>query len=254
MKRVHAASSAAAGLLALLLVLPGQASAQKKFPKAIERSGDAARIVELLAVVPDSGMPKELMEKVEAVGIFPKVDRETLMFSQLTHGFGVVSARSDGGWTPPAFYQFGGGGFGNPFASKETYAVIFLFMTKDAVAAFEKGGVEFKDQKKAIAGPVGSVTDEQRKEMEGAHILAYAYYNGRLKGIEFKKGFMKNFGLNPDNNINKPLYGMKGREVLAGKTVDESKLPAGITAYREALTKYYAAPRQEGDLGRRENF
>ncbi|HLL77738.1 MAG TPA: lipid-binding SYLF domain-containing protein [Pyrinomonadaceae bacterium] len=255
MKRVHTASRAAAGLLALLmLMLSGHAAAQKKFPKAIERSGDAARIVELLAVVPDSGMPKELVEKAEAVGVFPKVDRETLMFSQITHGFGVICARSAGGWTPPAFYQFGGAGFGNPFASKETYAVIFLFMTKDAVAAFEKGGVEFKGQKKAIAGPVGSITDEQRKEVEGAHILAYAYYNGRLKGIEFKKGFMKNFGLNPDNNINKPLYGMKGREVLAGKKVDDASLPAGITAYREALTKYYAAPQQEGALGRRENF
>jgi len=239
MKRVNTASRAAAGLLALPLILSGQASAQKKFPKAIERSGDAARIVELLAVVPTSGMPRELMEKAEAIGVFPKVDREAVMFSQITHGFGVICARSAGGWTPPAFYQFGGGGFGNPFASKETYAVIFLFMTKDAVAAFEKGGVEFKDQKKAIAGPVVSVADEQRKEMEGAHILAYAYYNGRLKGIEFKKGFLKNFGLNPDNNINKPLYGMKGREVLAGRKVEESALPAGITAFRDALVKYY---------------
>ena len=41
----------------------------------------------------------------------------------------------------PAFYQFAGGGYGNPFAKNETNGVILLFMTKDAVGWFEKGGV-----------------------------------------------------------------------------------------------------------------
>jgi lipid-binding SYLF domain-containing protein len=223
------------------LLMQATAAAQNKFEDAIKRSEGAAKVIELLTVVPDSGMPKELFDRAEAVGVFPKVDRETVMFSQVTSGFGVISARTPEGWTPPAFYQFGGAGFGSPFSSKETYAVILLFMTKDAVAAFEKGGVEFKGERKALAGPVGAVTDEQRKELEGTHILAYAYYNGELKGIEFKKGFMKNFGLNPDNKINKPLYGVKGREVLAGKKVDASRLPARIPAYQAALEKYHGA-------------
>ena len=96
-----------------------------------------------------------------------------------------------------------------------------------------------KGEKSALAGPVGAITDEQRKELEGAHILAYTYFNGKLKGIAFEKGFAKNFRLNPDNNINTPLYNMKGREVLAGKQVDAASLPSGISAYQEALQKYY---------------
>lgn len=52
-------------------------------------------------------------------------------------------------------------------------------------------------------------------------------------------GFWKSFGLNPDNNINKPMYGMKGREVQSGKKVDPSTVPAGISAYQEALEKHY---------------
>ncbi|MGI9167295.1 MAG: hypothetical protein ACR2G5_13120 [Pyrinomonadaceae bacterium] len=49
-------------LLAAALLLGGLSiAAQKpnKFPNAIARSGDAARIVSLLAIVPDSGLPKE---------------------------------------------------------------------------------------------------------------------------------------------------------------------------------------------------
>ncbi len=77
--------------------------------------------------------------------------------------------------------------------------------------------------------------------MEGAHILAYAYFNGSLKGTTFGKSFWKNFALNPDNKINKPLYGMKGREVLAGKKVEIASLPAGIPVYQEVLQQHYGA-------------
>jgi lipid-binding SYLF domain-containing protein len=221
------------------------ASTQKqgnKFPDAIERSGDAARIVSLLAVLPDSGFPKDLVDKAVAIGVFPKVTRETAFVTHLTQGYGVISARQENGWTPPAYYQFSGGGYGSPFAKNETNAVILLFMTKDAVSWFEKGGVPLTNEKKAIAGPVGAVTEEHRKELEGAQILAYAYYNGKLNGTAFGKSFWKKFLLDPDNNINKPLYGMKGREVLAGQKLNSQALPPGVSAYQEALAKYYPKP------------
>jgi SH3 domain-containing YSC84-like protein 1 len=226
-------------LIALLLLTP--AFAQKKFSHAVQRSEDAGRIITALALLPDTGFPQELMKKAEAVAVFPKIKRETTLFTQVSQGYGVICSRTQDGWTMPAFYQFGGGGYGNPFAGNETFGIILLFMTKDAVAAFEKGGVPLKNEKKALAGPVGVITDEQRKELEGAHILAYAYFNGKLAGTSFGKSFWKSFGLNPDNNINKPLYGMKGREVLAGKKVETASLPAGIAAYQEALQKYYSA-------------
>lgn len=241
MKRRQAIIIIICGLGLALLPQIKPAFAQNKFQHAIDRSGDAGRIIELLAVVPESTLPKELIEKAEAVAVFPKVLKQTALFSQVTQGYGVISARLEDGWSVPSFYAFGGGGYGNPFAKNETFGIILLFMTKDAVAEFEKGGVKLKGEKKALAGPVGTITDEQRKEMEGAQILAYAYFNGKLKGTDFGTSFWKSFRLNPDNNINKPLYKMKGREVLAGKKVDTSSLPVGITAYQEALQKYYGA-------------
>jgi lipid-binding SYLF domain-containing protein len=225
------------GLIIMLLFTP--ASAQKKFSHAVERSEDAGRIIASLALLPDTGFPQELIGKAEAVAVFPRIKKQAALFMQVTQGYGVICLRIENGWTLPAFYQFSGGGFGNPFAENETFSIVLLFMTKDAVIAFEKGGVPLKGAKKALAGPVGAITDEQRKELEGAHILAYTYFNGKLKGVTFEKTFAKNFLLNPDNNINKPLYNMKGREVLAGKKVDTASLPSGISAYQEALQKYY---------------
>ncbi|HST53276.1 MAG TPA: lipid-binding SYLF domain-containing protein [Pyrinomonadaceae bacterium] len=234
---------AAVCVLIIALSLPARTHAQNKFTDATERSEDAGRIISLLAAGTDSGLPKELIDKAEAIGVFPKVDEGTMLLTKLTQGYGVISARAEDGWTAPAFYQFVGSGYGNPFARGETYGVILLFMSKDAVEAFEKGGVPLKGERKALAGPVGTMTDERRKEIEGAHILAYTYFNGKLKGAEFGQSFWKKFMLDPDNKINKPLYGIKGREVLAGKKVAAASLPTGIPAYREALQKYFGAIR-----------
>ena len=240
MKRTQAIINTICGL-SMMLLLFAPASAQKKFSHAVERSEHAARIIELLAILPDRGVPKELLDKAVAIGVFPKVKKESALFTHTTQGYGVISARIDNSWTMPAFYEFWGAGYGNPFAGNDMYGVILLFMTKDAVDAFEKGGVKLKGERKGIAGPVGTITDEQRKELEGAHILAYAYFNGMLKGTSFGKSVWKGFALNPDNNINKPLYGMKGREVLAGKRVETASLPAGIPVYQEVLQQHYGA-------------
>lgn len=232
----------AAGLVlatSLLAVAPARAD---NFEDAVARSQSAGRIVTTFALVPESGLPKELVDKAQAVGVFPKVKTETAMFTKTTDGYGVISARGADGWTLPAFYEFYGAGFGNPFSKDDKFGVILLFMTKDAVAGFEKGGVKLKGEMKAVGGPVGAITDEQRKEIEGAQILAYAYFNGELKSSQLGKSFWKSFYLNPDNNINKPLYGIKGSEVLAGnKPTPTTSLPAGVAAFQEALQKHYGS-------------
>ena len=212
----------------------------QKFRHATTRSEDAGRIISMLAVAADMTIPKEIVEKAEAIAVFPKVVRQTALFMQASKGYGVISARQGNGWTMPAFYQFGGGGYGNPFADSDAHAVIVLFMSKEALAWFEKGAVAFKDERKAIEGPVGTVSADQRKELDQAQVLAYAYFNGRLNGKAFTSGFWKAFGLNPDNNINKPVYGIKGREVLTGNQIDPIKVLPGISSFTDALTKYYS--------------
>jgi lipid-binding SYLF domain-containing protein len=230
--------------LFIMAAITGNHQKVNKFEDAQERSLDAARIITLLGLLPESDLPKELIDKAFAIGVFPKVTKESVGFSSITQGYGVISARTGEGWTMPAFYQFAGGGYGNPFAKSETNGIVLLFMTKDAVSWFEKGGVPLKNEKKAIEGPVGQITNEQRTEIESAQILAYAYYNGRLSGKSFGKSFWKNFGLNPDNKINTPLYGMKGREVLAGAKIEKTDgIPVTIPTFREALEKYYGAAR-----------
>jgi hypothetical protein len=102
--------------------------------------------------------------------------------------------------------------------------------------------VRLQGEKKAVAGPVGTLTDAERKDLANTQIVAYVYYNGKLSGTGISGNFFNTFLLNPDNKINQPLYGIKGREVLAGQRVDAASLPAGIPAFQEALQKHYPRP------------
>jgi len=234
-----------ASLLTIFLTLTAIVSAQKSsdFEDAQGRAQDAARIISQLAEAAESDLPKELVDRAQAIAVFPTVRKESAMFATMSQGYGVISARTETGWTMPAFYQFFGGGYGSS-EKAATNAIVMLFMSRDAVTWFEKGGVNLKNEKKAIEGPIGVINDAQRKEIESAQILAYAYYDGKLTGQSFGKSFWKKFVLDPDNNINTPLYGMKGREVLAGKRIgDASAIPPAIPTFTEALQKYYARPK-----------
>ena len=108
-------------------------------------------------------------------------------------------------------------------------------MTKDSLKWFDKGRVLLTNRQKVIEGPVGAVTEAQLKALADVPVLAYAYYNGKLNGQAFGRSFWDSFDLNPDNNINKPVYGIKGREVLAGEAVNQENILEGIAAYQAGV-------------------
>lgn len=223
-----------------LTILKAPALAQKpaaeRFKHAIERSEDSARLLPLL-LLPESGFPKELLDRAEIVAVFPRATRQSALVRLFLEGYGVMSTRQENGWSLPAFYRFTSAPrkFSGP--SEETLAVIVLFLAKDSVSWFGEGKSKFKSDRAARLGPVGPLTEEQRKELAGAKILAYTYYNGRVNANNIDPDFFKDFILDQDNNVNKSLYGAKGHEILMGKKVDPASLPPGISAFQEALQK-----------------
>lgn len=233
---------AVASLIALTPLQP-PASAQKpateRFKHAIERSEDSARLLSLL-LLPDSGFPKELFDRAEIVAVFPRASRQDVLIRRFLEGYGVISTRQQNGWSLPAFYKFASAPRKFSGGSEETLAVMLLFLNKDAVSWFGEGKSKFKSDRAARRGPVGAITEEQRKSLAGAQILVYTYYNGRMNADNIDPDFFKEFILDQDNNVNMPLYGMKGRQILTGRKVDPSLLPAGISAFQETLQKYQA--------------
>lgn len=223
-------------LLSLSIVAAGQKT-QPKFNDAIKRSEAAAETIERVAGLSEKGIPKPLIEKAAAIGVFP-CKKTDLLIEHAVLCPGVISARIENGWSLPSFFRFGGGGLGRPDSELgESSIIILIFMGKESVDSLTDGRA-IKFNKVSVSGPVGSITTAQITESANAQILVYDYRKDKLRGISLKGNFFKGVGLVEDNHINTPLYGMKGREVLGVKNAPNSSLlPSGILLFQDSLKK-----------------
>ena len=78
---------------------------------------------------PDNGIPKELIEKAQAIAVFPGVLKAAFIFGG-REGKGVISRRTAQGWTTPAFFNLGGGSFGAQIGANKTDYVLLIMNEK----------------------------------------------------------------------------------------------------------------------------
>jgi lipid-binding SYLF domain-containing protein len=231
-------------LLATLLtgVRPLSASAQKKADaeqtkKAVERSENAANILKAVVGTAENGIPRELLDKAQAIAVFPHVVKAKMLFQHLTVGYGVISRRLPDGWSQPAYYGFSGTGLEFNLVGGESADLIMLFMNDKAADWFQKGRLELKGEKKAVAGPVGAMPVDGGGELANANIVLYMRDKGQLAGASVSSNLLfKSFGIIPDNKLNKAIYNAKSRDTLAGRT-GPSATP-GVAAFHQALTTH----------------
>ena len=67
-----------------------------------------------------------------------------------------------------------------------------------------------------------------------AGILSYSRSKGLFAGLEIKGAV-----INPDNNLNEALYGIKARDVLTGANkVKMADAPQGVIVFPNTLARY----------------
>jgi lipid-binding SYLF domain-containing protein len=218
-------------------LLSGAARAQKidkaKLDTAARRSGKAAKVLtDVSALPPGETIPRELIERARAIGVFPDADKLNLLFQKFMKGYGVISRRVNGGWTAPAFYGFAVIDRGWTRVKTDEPGIIILFMDDDILKQLEKDKIKLVGE----AGPVGELTPEKEHKIRGASIIVYAVSEGKVRGVEVEDDATAQGGINSDNNINKAVYGLKAREVLFGKTPMVTTLPPAITEFQNVLT------------------
>src|SRR5882672_12546823 len=226
--------SRAVGMLSLILILSflgGPTFAQKKGKKANEatqRSNDAATVFNEIMGAADNAIPKELIDKAQAIAVFPGVLKAAFIFGG-TEGKGVISRRTAQGWSTPAFFNLGGGSFGAQIGADKTDYVL-LIMNEKGLNGLLGDKFQIGGEVGVAAGPVGrtasAATDAQLK----AEILTYS----RSKGL-FIGAALNGTVITPDNNLNEAFYGMKASEVLNGGV---SSIPQPVDIYPQTLSRY----------------
>jgi lipid-binding SYLF domain-containing protein len=234
-------------VLLFIVVLAGfsaRTAAQTRLAIATRRSQNAAKTIKVVTGMgEDETIPAELFKRAYAVGVFPDVVKSGFLFSQGMQGYGVISTRQGEGWTVPAYYAYGTTQVKLNLPNFKSFDLVVLFMKKDAAEWFQGGRLRLKGLKAAVAGPVGKLTREADLEISGVSIIMYALVDGKIKGINAESDFLDEAIFNPDNNINKAVYGMKGREVLLGKAQGLSTVPPEVKVFTDTLDEKLPAPR-----------
>ena len=210
----------------------GRERSTKKARAAAEQSAKAARVFDEIMGTRERSIPRDLLDRAEAVAVFPSVLKAGFILGG-RGGSGVISRRVAGGWSAPAFFDLGGGSIGLQIGASST-DYILLFMNEYAVDSLLKDQFEIGGEGSAAAGPVGRSASASTDARLNAQILSYSRSKGAFAGLELKGVVIK-----PDNEDNLQVYGMKARDILTGSDkISMAKMPEGVRVFPQTLARY----------------
>src|SRR6266571_4555563 len=222
------------GLIVVLAVFASSANAQKsRTQDAARHSEAAAKVFTEIMNVSEQSIAKGLVDKAEAIAVFPGVVKAAFIIGG-KGGQGVISRRTRGGWSAPAFFKIGGGSFGAQIGAQKT-DYILLIMNEDGIKGLLGDKFELGGEVSIAAGPYGREAAASTNLRLDAGILSYSRSKGAFIGAALKGAV-----ISPDNDLNQAVYGVKATEVLTGKTMTMSEMPAGVRIFPRTLARYSA--------------
>jgi lipid-binding SYLF domain-containing protein len=217
----------------LLLSCAVAAPAQKKTREqdAERHAREASEVFTQIMNVKDKAIPKELLDKAEAIAVFPDVVKAAFIFGG-KGGQGVISKRTPKGWTAPAFFNISGGSFGAQIGATKTDYVL-LIMNEAGLKGVLEDKFELGGEVGVAAGPVGREAAASTNLTLDAGILSYSRSKGAFIGAALKGAV-----ISPDNDLNEAVYNQKAKEVLTNNSMTLAQMPAGVRIFPRTLARY----------------
>ena len=221
-----------------IVSIPAQTTMNAKEMRKQQKEGrgevrEATKVFRQIMSVPDKGIPRELLEKAEAIGVFPNVVKAGFIIGG-RGGDGVVARRTANGWSAPVFYNIGGASIGAQIGAKKT-DYIMLFMNEGALRDLLDDKLEFEGDLSFAAGPIGRTVGAGTNLTADAGILIYSRSKGAFIGASIGGAV-----LTADNSINQAFYKMKAGEVLdKPESVNLTNVSADLRGFSD-IVKLYA--------------
>jgi SH3 domain-containing YSC84-like protein 1 len=216
-------------LVAAAVFTPAQKKSRTQ--DAERHAREAAEAFSDIMNVKEQAIPKELLDKAEAIAVFPGVVKAAFVFGG-RGGQGLISRRVKGGWSAPAFFNLNGGSFG-PQIGAQRSDYVFLIMNQDGINGLLKDKFELGGEAGVAAGPVGREAAASTSPRLDAGILSYSRSKGAYIGAALKGAY-----ISPDNDLNESIYGTKATEVLTGKQLSFAQMPPAVRIFPRTLVRY----------------
>jgi lipid-binding SYLF domain-containing protein len=206
---------------------------EAKVKAAAMQSVKAAKVFDEIMQTPDKAIPRDLLAHAKAIAVFPHVIKAAFVVGA-EGGRGVVSRRTNAGWSEPVFFQAGGPSVGPQIGASAT-DIILVLMNDDAIAHLMKDRFELGVDVAVAGGPVGREAGAGTDALMHAEILSYSRSRGLFAGVNLKGVVIK-----PEDDLNLAVYNKSAHELLV---VDHRKAPdtaGGLKAFPQAVSRYAA--------------
>jgi SH3 domain-containing YSC84-like protein 1 len=181
--------------------------------RADKRIRDSASVLqEIIGVGSDKGIPRDLIEKAQCIGVIPNLKRAGFIVGA-KYGKGVVTCRlAGGGWSAPEIVRVEGGNIGLQIGAGET-DFVFAVMNRRGMDRLMADKFTVGGDAAVMAGPVGRETTAQTDAVAKAEIISWSRAHGVFAGVT-----LDGATLAPDKDDNHALYGPNAgaHEILEG--------------------------------------
>jgi lipid-binding SYLF domain-containing protein len=201
--------------------------------KDVKRINEAEQVLKAAVTAPDKGIPLNLLEKAECVGVFPGVKKGALVVGG-EGGKGVFTCRNgEGKMTGPAFFKIGGPSIGWQ-AGFEEADLVLLVMNKEGMDKLLTDKIKIGADASATAGPVGRNTQASTDILLHSQILSWSRSRGLFAGVS-----LDGMVMTQDKDDNAQLYGkpIEAREVLTSSSLPVPQVAQSFVRTTEQYTK-----------------
>jgi SH3 domain-containing YSC84-like protein 1 len=220
--------------LAGLLMAPSSLHAQK-MSDLTSRLDSASQVIREIESVPDGGIPDFIVSKANCIAVIPSVKKGAFIVGA-SYGQGVVTCRTQKGWSAPVFIRLAGGSFGFQIGGQATDLVLVSVNDKgfqDLLhSKFKIGG-----DASAAAGPVGRHATASTDILLHAELLSYSRTRGIFAGVDLNGAVVSQNA--EDTNL---LYGEHAKpyaDILHGNV----PVPSAARSFVSTVARYFRSTR-----------
>lgn len=147
---------------------------------------EAKQVLRELIMMPEENIPRSLISKAQAIGIFPSFIKGAFIIGG-SLGKGIIISRQSQSakWSPPAFFRLGGLSYGLQAGVRAT-DVVFVIFSERELRAILKHKTSLGADIAVTAGPLGRDAQINSDVLLKGGIFSYARSKGLFAGISLK--------------------------------------------------------------------
>jgi lipid-binding SYLF domain-containing protein len=212
--------------LAAVLSMTSMSWAGSGREATVDRLDHAAAVLHEVMAAPDRGIPEEVLDHAKCVAVVPHMLKGGFVLGA-ENGRGVVTCRTDNGWSAPAFFTITGGSWGLQIGI-EGVDLVMIIQNDNGMQRLLSSKFQVGADASAAAGPVGRHASANTDWQLNTEILTYSRAKGAFAGLTLTGADIRR-----DDDSTEAIYGheVSTRKILRG----EVAVPASANAFLEAV-------------------